>query len=150
LGNHRAQDLYRPLALRALARAPGRLVGPSVRQLVLQPGHLGRVAIGVELGHDLMSEDVPVVRGANGRARALRRPPLPPLDDRVLELPLVGSDLLLGPVACVVAPLVTATDLHAGVALAFMLLELVVRRSRHAVNLGMTSHGSLFLPRLPA
>src|SRR5437899_867510 len=83
--------------------------------------------------------------GGPARARALRRPPLPSLDDRVLELPFVRGDLLLGPIARVVAPLVAAADLHAGVALALVFLELVVGRVRHAINVGMTRHPSQFV-----
>src|SRR5207249_761887 len=98
LADHLAEDLDQPLPLRAVARAPGRLVGALVRKLVLHARHLGRIAVGVELGDHLVREDVPVVSRAEGRTRAFRRPSLPPLDDRILELPLVGRDLLLRPV----------------------------------------------------
>src|SRR5438105_269851 len=134
LADHLAEDLDQPLPLRAVARAPGRLVGALVRELVLHARHLGRIAVGVELGDHLVREDVPVVRRAEGRTRAFRRPSLPPLDDRILELPLVGRDLLLRPVPGLVLPFVTAADLHAGIALALMLLELVVGCVRHALT----------------
>src|SRR5437899_1971019 len=134
LGDHLAEDLDQTLPLRAVARAPGRLVGALVRELVLHARHLGRIAVGVELGDHLVREDVPVVRRAEGRTRAFRRPSLPPLDDRILELPLVWRDLFLRPVPRVVLPFVTAADLHAGVALALMLLELVVGCIRHALT----------------
>ena len=97
-----------------------------MRELVLETLHLRRVAVGVELGDDLISEDVPAVRGAHRSSRAFRRPPFPPLDDRVLEFPLVRRDLLLRPLAGVVLPFMAAADLHAGVALALILFELVV------------------------
>src|SRR5207248_10750562 len=84
---------------------------------------------------DLIGKNIPAIRSTYRRTRALRRPPLPALDDRVLELPLVRRDLLLGPLAGVVLPFVAAADLHAGVALALVLLELVVG-SCHAGKLG--------------
>ena len=60
-----AQLLDQRLLLGALARVPRVVACPAVRDLDLVPGHLGRVAVGVELGDDLIGDDEPVMRRAD-------------------------------------------------------------------------------------
>jgi hypothetical protein len=71
-------------------------------------------------------EDVPVVLGADGHTGALGRTARAALGNGVADLPQVGRDLLFLPPARIVVPRMGAADLHAGVALALVFLELVV------------------------
>ena len=95
-------------------------------ELVLEAGHRGRVGVLVELAHVLMGEDVPVVFRADRDAGSRRGVARAALGHRVAELPAVGRDLHFLPLPLVVVPLVPAADLHAGIALAFEGLVLVV------------------------
>jgi hypothetical protein len=126
IGDDLAQELRELLALRALARVPRRPVGAPVGDLELVTDHLGHVAVGIELGDDLVGHDVPVIRGADRRTGALGCAASASFDDGIPKLPAIGCDLALGPLAGVVPPLVAAPDPHAGVALARELLDLVV------------------------
>src|SRR5262245_21097222 len=66
-----------------------------------------------------------------GAARAHGRLAVPALRHRVRELPPVGRDLLLVPLARFVVPLVPPADLHAGVAAPLERLVGVIRVLAH-------------------
>src|SRR5436190_13254997 len=82
-----------------------------------------------------MRKDVPVILRTNRNAGSFRSASGTSLGDRIADLPQVGSDFLLPPLASVVIPLVTSADLHAGVSLSLVLLEIVVRNGRIAFRL---------------
>src|SRR5215203_3196819 len=82
-----------------------------------------------------MREDVPVVLGTDRDAGSFRSTSGSSLRHRIADLPQVGSDFRLLPLATVVVPLMTSADLHARIALSLVLLELVVRNDEVALRL---------------
>ena len=131
LRDHLAEDLDEVVPASALPGAPLAIIGPLVGQHVLHAVESGAVGVGVELGHDLIGEDEPVVRGPDRRARALRRVPGPVLLHLEVDLPLLRCDLLFGPDARVVVPFVAASDFHTLVAASLERLESVIALRGH-------------------
>src|SRR5207302_11065550 len=94
--------------------------GALVRDLELQSSHRRRIIVRVDLSSILMGEDIPVVFSAHGNAGSFRGVSGAPLGHVERDLPEIGRDLLLFPLALVVTPLVAPADLHAGIPLALV------------------------------
>src|SRR5256885_6220723 len=106
--DHVAKEGDHSLPLRMRRGAPFVSARFLVRDLELQSRQRGRVVVRVQFAHVLVRQHVPVVRRADGNARAFRSSAGAAFGDRVADLPKIGSDLLFLPLALVVVPLVTA------------------------------------------
>src|SRR5688572_4224250 len=73
-----------------------------------------------------MREDVPVILGAHRHAGSFGCLAGSAFGDSVVDLPLIGRNLLLAPNTLIVMPLVSAPDLHAGVPASFEFFEPVI------------------------
>src|SRR5262249_46662096 len=127
LSQELVEDLDQMDALRIGTGTPVLVVGALVGELELVSRHRGRVVVGVELGDRLLGDEVPMVFGPHRPPGSLRRLACPPLGDGILDLPLIGSDLLFVPLAPVVVPLVCAADTHTRVPLPVKVLRGIVR-----------------------